>query len=224
MFGGGQAHLSFIGSDDWLEAGLEIYAQPPGKKLATLSLLSGGEQTLTALALLFAVFLCNPAPVCVLDEVDAPLDEANVERFCDLLADLGVTTGTRFLIVTHHPLTMARMDRLYGVTMQERGVSRLVSVDLSAAVRLAEPIRLAAEQFRRPSCWAGLQALFTCRAACSPRTAKSARATGDGLCREGHLRIVSCRRNGRHFAAANGTTAILQRALARPAHRGAAAA
>jgi len=145
MFGGGQAHLSFVGSDDWLEAGLEIFAQPPGKKLATLSLLSGGEQTLTALALLFAVFLCNPAPVCVLDEVDAPLDEANVGRFCDLLADLGATTGTRFLVVTHHPLTMARMDRLYGVTMQERGVSRLVSVDLTAAVRLSEPMHLAAD-------------------------------------------------------------------------------
>ena len=114
-------------------AGLEIFAQPPGKKLATLSLLSGGEQALTALSLIFAVFRCNPAPVCVLDEVDAPLDDANVERFCLLLMDMVRETGTRFLVVTHHPLTMARMDRLYGVTMQERGVSRLLSVDLAQA-------------------------------------------------------------------------------------------
>ncbi len=133
MFGGGRAHLALVGSDDPLEAGLEIYAQPPGKKLATLSLLSGGEQALTALSLIFAVFRCNPAPVCVLDEVDAPLDDANVERFCQLLADMVRETGTRFLVVTHHPLTMARMDRLYGVTMQERGVSRLLSVDLAQA-------------------------------------------------------------------------------------------
>ena len=131
MFGGGRAHLALVGSDDPLEAGLEIYAQPPGKKLATLSLLSGGEQALTALSLIFAVFRCNPAPVCVLDEVDAPLDDANVERFCTLLEDMVRETGTRFLVVTHHPLTMARMDRLYGVTMQERGVSRLLSVDLA---------------------------------------------------------------------------------------------
>ena len=130
MFGGGRAHLALVGSDDPLEAGLEIYAQPPGKKLATLSLLSGGEQALTALSLIFAVFRCNPAPICVLDEVDAPLDDANVERFCTLLDDMVRETGTRFLVVTHHPLTMARMDRLYGVTMQERGVSRLLSVDL----------------------------------------------------------------------------------------------
>ena len=130
MFGGGRAHLALVGSDDPLEAGLEIYAQPPGKKLATLSLLSGGEQALTALSLIFAVFRCNPAPICVLDEVDAPLDDANVERFCTLLEDMVRETGTRFLVVTHHPLTMARMDRLYGVTMQERGVSRLLSVDL----------------------------------------------------------------------------------------------
>ena len=132
MFGGGRAHLALVGSDDPLEAGLEIYAQPPGKKLATLSLLSGGEQALTALSLIFAVFRCNPAPVCVLDEVDAPLDDANVERFCTLLEDMVRETATRFLVVTHHPLTMARMDRLYGVTMQERGVSRLLSVDLAA--------------------------------------------------------------------------------------------
>jgi chromosome segregation protein len=145
MFGGGRAHLALVGSDDPLEAGLEIYAQPPGKKLATLSLLSGGEQALTALSLIFAVFKCNPAPVCVLDEVDAPLDDANVERFCNLLEDVVRETATRFLIVTHHPLTMARMDRLYGVTMQERGVSRLLSVDLQRAAQMAEPPRMAAE-------------------------------------------------------------------------------
>jgi chromosome segregation protein len=145
MFGGGKAHLALVGSDDPLEAGLEIYAQPPGKKLATLSLLSGGEQALTALSLIFAVFRCNPAPVCVLDEVDAPLDDANVDRFCALLEDMVRETETRFLVVTHHPLTMARMDRLYGVTMQERGVSRLLSVDLAQATEMAEPQRLAAE-------------------------------------------------------------------------------
>ena len=145
MFGGGKAHLALVGSDDPLEAGLEIYAQPPGKKLATLSLLSGGEQALTALSLIFAVFRCNPSPVCVLDEVDAPLDDANVERFCTLLSDIVHETATRFLVVTHHPLTMARMDRLYGVTMQERGVSRLLSVDLQRAAEMAEPPRLAAE-------------------------------------------------------------------------------
>ena len=145
MFGGGRAHLALVGSDDPLAAGLEIFAQPPGKKLATLSLLSGGEQALTALSLIFAVFRCNPAPVCVLDEVDAPLDDANVERFCALLEDMVRETATRFLVVTHHPLTMARMDRLYGVTMQERGVSRLLSVDLGVAVGMVEPARLAAE-------------------------------------------------------------------------------
>jgi chromosome segregation protein len=145
MFGGGRAHLALVGSDDPLEAGLEIYAQPPGKKLATLSLLSGGEQALTALSLIFAVFRCNPAPISVLDEVDAPLDDANVERFCNLLDEMVRETGTRFLVVTHHPMTMARMDRLYGVTMQERGVSRLLSVDLQAAAGMVEPPRLAAE-------------------------------------------------------------------------------
>jgi chromosome segregation protein len=145
MFGGGKAHLALVGSDDPLDAGLEIYAQPPGKKLATLSLLSGGEQALTALSLIFAVFRCNPAPVCVLDEVDAPLDDANVERFCALLEDMVRETETRFLVVTHHPLTMARMDRLYGVTMQERGVSRVLSVDLAQAAEMAEPQRMAAE-------------------------------------------------------------------------------
>jgi len=145
MFGGGRAHLALVGSDDPLEAGLEIYAQPPGKKLATLSLLSGGEQALTALSLIFAVFRCNPAPICVLDEVDAPLDDANVERFCNLLEDMVRETGTRFMVVTHHHLTMARMDRLYGVTMQERGVSRLLSVDLRTAGEMVDPPRMAAE-------------------------------------------------------------------------------
>ena len=144
MFGGGRAHLALVGSEDPLQAGLEIYAQPPGKKLATLSLLSGGEQALTALSLIFAVFRCNPAPVCVLDEVDAPLDDANVERFCSLLGEMVKETGTRFLVVTHHHLTMARMDRLYGVTMQERGVSRLLSVDLARAAEMVEQ-RVAAE-------------------------------------------------------------------------------
>jgi chromosome segregation protein len=145
MFNGGRAHLALVGSDDPLEAGLEIYAQPPGKKLATLSLLSGGEQALTALSLIFAVFKCNPAPVCVLDEVDAPLDDANVDRFCTLLEDMVRETSTRFMVVTHHPLTMARMDRLYGVTMQERGVSRVLSVDLERATEMAEQPRMAAE-------------------------------------------------------------------------------
>ena len=146
MFGGGRAHLALVGSDDPLEAGLEIYAQPPGKKLATLSLLSGGEQALTALSLIFAVFRCNPAPLAVLDEVDAPLDDANVERLCTLLNDVVQDTGTRFLVVTHHHHTMARMDRLYGVTMMERGVSRLLSVDLHRAVAMTENnARMAAE-------------------------------------------------------------------------------
>ncbi len=130
LFGGGKAYLQLIEAEDPLEAGLEIFASPPGKKLQVLSLLSGGEQALTAIALLFAVFLVNPAPICVLDEVDAPLDEANVERFCTLVRGTGRSTGTRFLVITHHRLTMARMDRLYGVTMAERGVSQLVSVDL----------------------------------------------------------------------------------------------
>ncbi|WP_151717349.1 chromosome segregation SMC family protein [Gemmobacter serpentinus] len=133
LFGGGEARLVLVESDDPLEAGLEIMCQPPGKKLSTLSLLSGGEQTLTALSLIFAVFLANPAPICVLDEVDAPLDDANVTRFCDLLDEMTRRTETRFLIITHHAVTMARMDRLFGVTMQEQGVSQLVSVDLKKA-------------------------------------------------------------------------------------------
>jgi chromosome segregation protein len=133
LFGGGEAKLVLVESDDPLEAGLEIMCQPPGKKLSTLSLLSGGEQTLTALALIFGVFLANPAPICVLDEVDAPLDDANVTRFCDLLDEMCRRTETRFLIITHHAVTMARMDRLFGVTMGEQGVSQLVSVDLKKA-------------------------------------------------------------------------------------------
>jgi chromosome segregation protein len=136
LFGGGDAKLVLVESDDPLEAGLEIMCQPPGKKLAVLSLLSGGEQTLTALALIFAVFLANPAPICVLDEVDAPLDDANVTRFCDLLDEMTRQTETRFLIITHHAVTMGRMDRLFGVTMAEQGVSQLVSVDLSRAESL----------------------------------------------------------------------------------------
>ncbi|MBW0158620.1 chromosome segregation protein SMC [Sedimentimonas flavescens] len=136
LFGGGTANLQLVESDDPLEAGLEIMCQPPGKKLSTLSLLSGGEQTLTAMALIFAVFLANPAPICVLDEVDAPLDDANVTRFCDLLDEMTRRTDTRFLIITHHAVTMSRMDRLFGVTMQEQGVSQLVSVDLKRAEQL----------------------------------------------------------------------------------------
>jgi chromosome segregation protein len=138
LFGGGTAELQLVEADDPLEAGLEIVAKPPGKKPATLSLLSGGEQALTALALIFAVFLTNPAPICVLDEVDAPLDDHNIERFCDLLDEMTRSTDTRFVIITHNPITMARMNRLFGVTMAERGVSQLVSVDLEGAVRLRE--------------------------------------------------------------------------------------
>lgn len=136
LFQGGQAHLALIDSDDPLEAGLEIFAQPPGKRLQSLTLLSGGEQALTAVALIFALFLTNPAPICVLDEVDAPLDDANIERFCDLLDAMVAETDTRYLIVTHNAVTMSRMHRLFGVTMIEKGVSRLVSVDLGDAEEL----------------------------------------------------------------------------------------
>ncbi|WP_066544027.1 chromosome segregation SMC family protein [Sphingomonas sp. CCH21-G11] len=136
LFGGGAAHLALIDADDPLEAGLEIMAQPPGKKLQSLTLLSGGEQALTAVALIFALFLTNPAPICVLDEVDAPLDDANIDRFCDLLDHMVAVTRTRYLIVTHNAATMSRMHRLFGVTMVERGVSRLVSVDLGGAETL----------------------------------------------------------------------------------------
>ncbi len=133
LFTGGEAELRLIEADDPLEAGLEIFVRPPGKKFQVLTLLSGGEKALTALSLIFAVFLTNPAPICVLDEVDAPLDDANVERFCQLLESIVDQTDTRFLIITHHPLTMSRMNRLFGVTMSEKGVSQLVSVDLAEA-------------------------------------------------------------------------------------------
>jgi chromosome segregation protein len=133
LFSGGTAELVMTGSEDPLEAGLDIIAKPPGKKAQSLSLLSGGEQALTAMSLIFAVFLTNPSPICVLDEVDAPLDDSNVERFCNLLEEMTRQTETRFIVVTHNPITMARMDRLFGVTMAERGVSQLVSVDLQTA-------------------------------------------------------------------------------------------
>ena len=136
LFEGGEARLALTDSEDPLEAGLEIFARPPGKRLQSLSLLSGGEQALTALALIFAVFLVNPAPVCVLDEVDAPLDDANVERFCNLLDEMTKLTETRFVVITHHALTMSRVDRLFGVTMAERGISQLVSATLAEAVRV----------------------------------------------------------------------------------------
>jgi chromosome segregation protein len=135
LFEGGEAKLTLTESEDPLEAGLEIYARPPGKRLQSLSLLSGGEQALTAMSLILAVFLVNPAPVCVLDEVDAPLDDANVERFCNLLEEMTRLTETRFIVITHHALTMSRMHRLFGVTMAERGVSQLVSVSLTEAER-----------------------------------------------------------------------------------------
>ncbi|MEQ8600214.1 MAG: AAA family ATPase [Devosia sp.] len=138
LFGGGTAELSFVESDDPLEAGLEIIARPPGKKPQTMTLLSGGEQALTAMSLIFAVFLTNPAPICVLDEVDAPLDDANVERFCNLLDSMRQRTNTRFMVITHNPITMSRVDRLFGVTMAERGVSQLVSVDLTTAESFRE--------------------------------------------------------------------------------------
>jgi chromosome segregation protein len=138
LFGGGTAELQLTDADDPLDAGLEIMASPPGKRLQSLSLLSGGEQALTALAIIFAVFLTNPAPICILDEVDAPLDDSNVVRFCDLLRDICTQTGTRFLVVTHHRMTMARMDRLFGVTMEQRGISKLVSVDLQTAERIRD--------------------------------------------------------------------------------------
>jgi len=137
LFEGGQAELRLVESDDPLEAGLEIFACPPGKRLASMSLMSGGEQALTAAALIFGVFLANPAPICVLDEVDAPLDDANVDRFCRMLDEMRRRTDTRFVVITHNAVTMSRMDRLFGVTMAERGVSQLVSVDLRQAEALA---------------------------------------------------------------------------------------
>jgi chromosome segregation protein len=138
LFGGGSAELQLVESDDPLEAGLEVFARPPGKKPQVMTLLSGGEQALVALSLIFAVFLTNPSPICVMDEVDAPLDDANVERFCDLLDEMRKRSETRFLTITHNPITMARMDRLFGVTMAEQGVSQLVSVDLADAERFRE--------------------------------------------------------------------------------------
>ncbi len=137
LFNGGQAELRLVESDDPLEAGLEIFACPPGKRMATMSLMSGGEQALTASALIFAVFLAQPAPICVLDEVDAPLDDANVDRFCNMVDEMCRRTETRFIVITHNPVTMARTDRLFGVTMAERGVSQLVSVDLRQAEAMA---------------------------------------------------------------------------------------
>ena len=133
LFNGGSAKLELVDSDDPLEAGLELLVSPPGKRLQSITLLSGGEQALTALSLIFAVFLTNPAPICVLDEVDAPLDDANVTRFCNLLEELTKITQTRFIIVTHHALTMSKMNKLYGVTMPEKGISQLVAVDLQKA-------------------------------------------------------------------------------------------
>ncbi len=138
LFGGGDAELKLVGSEDPLKAGLEVLASPPGKKMQLLSLLSGGEQALTAISLIFSVFLCNPAPICILDEVDAPLDDTNVGRFCDLLNKIVAETNTYFMVVTHHRLTMAKMDRLFGVTMEQKGISRLVSVNLEEANRIRD--------------------------------------------------------------------------------------
>ena len=140
LFGGGMAELKLVDAEDPLDAGLEIFARPPGKKTQVMTLLSGGEQALTATALIFAVFLTNPSPICVLDEVDAPLDDANVERYCDLLDEMARETRTRFILITHNPITMARMDRLFGVTMAERGVSQMVSVDLATAERIRDAV------------------------------------------------------------------------------------
>ena len=138
LFGGGNAELKLVGSEDPLQAGLEVLASPPGKKMQLLSLLSGGEQALTAISLIFSVFLCNPAPICILDEVDAPLDDTNVGRFCDLLNKIVEETNTYFMVVTHHRLTMAKMNRLFGVTMEQKGISRLVSVDLEEANKIRD--------------------------------------------------------------------------------------
>ena len=136
LFNGGNAKLELVDSDDPLEAGLEMLVSPPGKRLQSITLLSGGEQALTALSLVFAIFLTNPSPICVLDEVDAPLDDANVTRFCSLLDELVSVTKTRFIIITHHALTMSKMNRLYGVTMPEKGISKLVAVNLQKAEEL----------------------------------------------------------------------------------------
>ena len=138
LFGGGEASLALTESDDPLEAGLEVMVSPPGKKLGSMSLMSGGEQALTATALIFAVFLSNPAPICVLDEVDAPLDDANVSRYCNLLDAMTKQTKTKFIAITHNAVTMSRMDRLFGVTMAEQGVSQLLSMELRDAKKLVE--------------------------------------------------------------------------------------
>ena len=138
LFGGGSAELKLVGSDDPLQSGLEVLASPPGKKMQLLSLLSGGEQALTALSLIFSVFLCNPSPICILDEVDAPLDDTNVGRFCDLLNKISNETNTYFMVITHHRLTMAKMDRLFGVTMEQKGISKLVTVNLEQASRIRD--------------------------------------------------------------------------------------
>jgi len=136
LFGGGDVELKLVGNEDPLYAGLEIFASPPGKKMQLLSLLSGGEQALTAISLIFSVFLCNPAPICILDEVDAALDDTNVGRFCNLLEKIVEETDTYFMVITHHRLTMAKMDRLFGVTMEQKGISRLVAVNLEQANRI----------------------------------------------------------------------------------------
>ena len=136
LFGGGSAELKLVGNEDPLQAGLEVLASPPGKKMQLLSLLSGGEQALTAISLIFSVFLCNPSPICILDEVDASLDDTNVGRFCELLNKISNETSTYFMVITHHRLTMAKMDRLFGITMEQKGISKLVSVDLEQASRI----------------------------------------------------------------------------------------
>ena len=138
LFNGGNAELKLVGSEDPLMSGLEIYASPPGKKMQNLSLLSGGEQALTSISLIFSVFLCNPSPLCILDEVDAALDDTNVNLFCELLNELVEENKINFIIVTHHRLTMAKMNRLLGVTMQEKGISKILSVDLEKAVEIRE--------------------------------------------------------------------------------------
>jgi chromosome segregation protein len=139
LFGGGKAYLKLIQNDeDPLNSGLEIFASPPGKKMQNITLLSGGEQALTAISLLFAVFIANPSPFCILDEVDAPLDDNNVDRFCSMVEEISEKVQTKFIIITHNRMTMSRVDRLYGVTMPEEGVSQIVSVELEEAVKYAE--------------------------------------------------------------------------------------
>ena len=139
LFGGGKAYLKLVQNDeDPLNSGLEIFASPPGKKMQNITLLSGGEQALTAISLLFAVFIANPSPFCILDEVDAPLDDNNVDRFCSMVEEISQKVQTKFIIITHNRMTMSRVDRLYGVTMPEEGVSQIVSVELEEAIQYAE--------------------------------------------------------------------------------------